>query len=125
MNGITISKEDLMKIFKERDKAECKKIGMIIGGIVLVASLIAAAAVLIYKKLNEGIDDFEDDLDDDDFFEDFEAEGTPAKEAAAEKAPEATTKEVDSEEVDSEEVTAEEADAADPDDIFEEEDSSG
>jgi hypothetical protein len=69
MNSIT--REDLERFVERIRKAEKKRI-FCVAGIIAVVAVIVTAAVLIYKKLTPDPDDFEDDLDDDDFFEDFE-----------------------------------------------------
>ena len=72
MSNISINREELERIIRSVKESENKKKICIITGIILAIAVIAAAAVLIYKKLNcyEEYDEFADD----DFFDDFEDE---------------------------------------------------
>ena len=63
-----ITRDDLERIIERIKKSENKKKAIWIGGFV-AAILVVAAAVLLYKKLTPDPDEFEDDLDDDEFLD--------------------------------------------------------
>lgn len=78
MNNIT--REDLERIIERVKKSESKKKVACVAGIIAAVAVIAVAAVLLYKKLTPDPDEFEDELDDDEFFTDFEDELTEEEE---------------------------------------------